>query len=216
MRSYYFNKLAEKTFIVAWHNAQFQVWFLKFWKPPRNLKLNLKIPQILDAKIVLTISLPHSQYVTQYIKPLFHANNCRLAIGSNSTIRRKVVSNRPLRGAGASAGAVYQIPCSDCDKSYYGQSGRGFDIRLREHQDAVRLRRANNACFKHSIENNHNLDWDNYRILYKSDDLTKRLVVESSLIISRANFNNTKSTLSIENLAAKIILNSQPNMPPPD
>ena len=113
-------------------------------------------------------------------------------------------------------GVVYQIPCNDCNLSYFGQSGRGFDVRLTEHKNAVRLRRVNNACYKHISDKNHSLNWENARVVYKSNILSNRLVVESSLIVARPNYNNSRSTLTIENLAANLIINSQTNFPPPD
>ena len=34
-------------------------------------------------------------------------------------------------------GAIYSIPCKDCDKSYIGETKRKFSTRLKEHQKAV-------------------------------------------------------------------------------
>ena len=51
---------------------------------------------------------------------------------------------------------------------------------------------------------------------YRSNQLTNRLVVESTLIKSFENFNNCYSTLTIENLAARTILKANPRLKPPD
>ena len=109
------------------------------------------------------------------------------------------------------------MPCSDCDLVYFGETGREFGVRLREHKDAVRRGNNNNACFKHSFEGNHNIDWGNSGILFKSDNWYERLIVESAYISTKPNFNNMRSTLGIDNFSAKIVLNSLPkiNSAPP-
>ena len=70
-------------------------------------------------------------------------------------------------------GSVYVVPCGDCGKVYVGQTGREFDIRLKEHKSAVRLKNLNNACTKHSVNSNHMIDWNNARSVYKSNNLSK-------------------------------------------
>ena len=81
--------------------------------------------------------------------------------------------------------------------------------------NAVRLGNNNNACFKHSFNKRHDIDWDNAKMLYKSDNHYNRLVVESTLIKTKPNFNNMNSTLAIDNLSADIILRSNPKINPP-
>ena len=162
-----------------------------------------------------TIALPHSHFVEKHVKPLFRANGSRVVTSSTCTLRNELVSNRPPCGEGV-GGSVYLIPCHDCEKVYVGQSGRNFDVRLGEHKAAVRLGRVNNACAKHSVNENHAIDWRNARTLYKSNDLTNRLIVQSTLIKSRENFNNMQSTLTIENLAANTIIKSNRCLQAPD
>ena len=89
-------------------------------------------------------------------------------------------------------------------------------MRLREHKSAVRLGHINNACAKHSINDNHNIDWKNASSIYKSNILTNRLVVESTLIQTVENFNNMHSSLTIENLAAQTIIKSNKSLQRPD
>ena len=47
-------------------------------------------------------------------------------------------------------GAVYQIPCHDCDFSYIGETKRSFSIRKKEHLADIRhLRFDESALTKH-------------------------------------------------------------------
>ena len=153
-----------------------------------------------------TICLPNSEFVSKFVKPLFRANDCRVVTGSTCTLRNILVHNKPPRDTDDLSGVAYKINCKDCSLCYVGETGRDLNTRLREHKDSVRLGRTNNACFKHVQNTLHSIDWRGVKALYRSDNLSNRLVVESTLINSIPNFNNMRSTLTIENLAAKIIL----------
>ena len=126
-----------------------------------------------------------------------------------------MINNRPA-STDDGCGVVYAIPCANCDKQYFGQTGRKFEVRLNEHKAAVRLGHINNACAKHTKDSIHSIDWENAKPVYKSNQLSNRLIVESTLIKSFGNFNNCQSTLTIENLAAQTILKSNPGLLPPD
>ena len=80
----------------------------------------------------------------------------------------------------------------------------------------INMSSTNNACAKHVHECKHPIDWSNAKPVYRSNQLTNRLVVESTLIKSFKNFNNCQSTLTIENLADKTILKANPGLIPPD
>ena len=159
-----------------------------------------------------TICLPHNQFVQKVVAPIIHANNYRVVNNSQGTIRSSLIKNRPRSNADpGSKPGVYEIPCKNCPKAYYGETGRSFDTRIREHKDAVRRGNANNACFKHSFEMRHDIDWNAAQMLYPSSNHYERLVFESACIISQPNFNNMQSTLAIDKISADIILKSKHN-----
>ena len=131
------------------------------------------------------------------------------------TLKKELVFNRPPSNEDV-GGVVYRVPCTNCDEIYVGQTGRNFDVRLKEHKSAVRLGKMNNACAKHSANKNHLIDWKNAKPVYKSGCLSKRLVVESALIKTSPNFNNMASSTTIENLAARSIIKANKGLKPPD
>ena len=145
---------------------------------------------------------------------MLHAHDYRVVNQSSSTLKSKLVHNKPVGQADVRVGpGVYSIPCKNCENIYYGETGRNFPIRLNEHKAAVRLGHVNNACFKHVWENrDHSIDWEGAKLIYPSNNHYERLVVESTCILSMPNFNNTRSTLAIDRLSSKIILESQPNI----
>ena len=77
-------------------------------------------------------------------------------------------------------GAVYQIPCHDCDFSYIGEK---FFIRKKKHLADIRHLRFNkSALTKHVFDNEHSMDWTNAKILDFELDFTKRRFIESYFI----------------------------------
>ena len=84
---------------------------------------------------------------------------------------------------------VYKIPCKDCDKVYWGETGRSCAVRLKEHMRDVRNCNLSNALFNHKIDCDHRIDWDDAQIVFKSNSYFKRRIVESALIATYPCFN---------------------------
>ena len=107
---------------------------------------------------------------------------------------------------------VYYIKCGECDLGYVGETGRSFQVRLREHRDDIRLGRERNAIFKHVSNTNHHIDWTSAKTLYHHSSKFERLVVESSLIKTLPNFNNMASTLAVDYLSKELVLRNNPKI----
>ena len=187
-------------------------------KKKREIRDNT-VSEPLDADRKPTILLPHNNFISKYAKPVFSANNFQVVNRARNTLRKALVHNRPPQctDGGASPG-VYRIPCRDCSENYYGETGRGLNIRLNEHKSAVSRMDPNNAFFRHQRDTyakygtRHNIDWDGAKLIHKNFDWYNRLVLESSLIKTSPNFNGMKSTLGIDSFSAKLVVNSVPNL----
>ena len=83
---------------------------------------------------------------------------------------------------------VNQVPCVGCNKVYFGETGRSFETRLCEPERDVRNCNEANAIFLHKMNFNHNIDWDNSKLLFPCNNYFTRKVFESSLIGSLPNF----------------------------
>ena len=77
---------------------------------------------------------------------------------------------------------VYKIPCKGCSSSYFGETGRGLEIRLKEHQRAYRDMADNSALVKHSWRNDHQINWKEASIIYKDKNVGNRRLVEGAFI----------------------------------
>ena len=161
-----------------------------------------------------TISLPYNDFCMNYVKPVFTSNNVRVVNSASNTIRKRLTRTRPCLPITDDAGpGVYMIKCGECEQCYVGETGRCLTTRLREHRDAVRLGRGRNAVYNHVFETNHAINWSESKLLYNSHNLNSRLIVESALIKSSNNFNNTQGVCSIDNLSTSLILSSLPKIP---
>ena len=61
-------------------------------------------------------------------------------------------------------GAIYSIPCKDCDKSYIGETKRKFSTRLKEHQKAVEHKHSQkSALAEHCLRSDLTVSWHEKR-----------------------------------------------------
>ena len=80
-------------------------------------------------------------------------------------------------------GAVYQIPCHDCDLSYIGDTKRSISIRKKELLADIRhLRFDKSALIKHVFDNEHSMDCTRAKFLDFELDFTKRRFIDSYFI----------------------------------
>ena len=84
---------------------------------------------------------------------------------------------------------VYNIPCKDCDRSYYGQTGRSINQRILEHKRAVRHGHENSGIFQHVAHTGHRINWDNSELIFKSSCGFKRKIIEAAVIKQTNNLN---------------------------
>ncbi len=97
------------------------------------------------------------------------------------------------------------IPCKDCDLVNVGKTGRDLDIRIKEHNYAVKTCNTNNAVLKHMYDTDHNIDWQNGRLIHKCNDYKKRKVIESICIQKYNNFNLSEGTYKINPIIRSLV-----------
>ena len=93
---------------------------------------------------------------------------------------------------------------------YVGESGRDWNIRIKEHKNAFRNNNTYNALFRHAFNNNHRINWEGSRLLYKCDNYHKRRIVESALIDKIDNFNISSGCFKLDPIMRTLVINSLP------
>jgi len=77
-------------------------------------------------------------------------------------------------------GAIYSIPCKDCDKRYIGETKRKFSTRLKEHQKAVEHKHSQkSALAEHCLRSGHTVSWEASKILRTSANWRNRRILEA-------------------------------------
>ena len=79
-------------------------------------------------------------------------------------------------------GGVYKIPCHDCNKFYIGETGRNFNVRLKEHKRDIVNGKLASGVADHSRKHGHSFDFINSHLIFNCNDLLKRRIVESAII----------------------------------
>ena len=84
---------------------------------------------------------------------------------------------------------VYKIPCNSCDSSYYGETHRGLEKRVREHRADVRYHRLTNALVNHIEDKGHLPKWEDAETVEKGISKQQRKVLEALHIATNDNIN---------------------------
>ena len=127
----------------------------------------------------------------------------RVVQNSGKTIR-DIVTTKNDKKTAIEKSVVYEVPCAGCYKTYVGETGRGVEIRLREHQNDVRFHRTSNAIVLHIDECKHLPKWKDTKILEKNIRKRHRKTLEAAHIMSRNTYNTRSGFVTWANLAAKL------------
>ena len=137
--------------------------------------------------------IPYYPGLTEKIRRCLSNHNVKTVLKPCNTIGKKLAHHKDSVDPNMRQGAVYQIPCHDCDFSYIGETKRSFSIRKKEHLADIRhLRFDKSALTKHVFDNEHSMDWTNAKILDFELDFTKRRFIESYFINQIPNTMNDK------------------------
>ena len=102
-------------------------------------------------------------------------------------------NNRPL--------VSYKIKCKDCPDVYVGQTGRTFKKRSYEHLLCVKNADERSVIAMHSINNNHNFDFNNFQILDIEQNKFRREFSEMlNIYFHHNNINRKHDIFSLKNI----------------
>ena len=83
-------------------------------------------------------------------------------------------------------GVVYEIPSSDCDQTYVGQTKNSLQTRLKQHRAACRhLQKEKSALAEHCIDHDHRIDWAGAKIVTRQEGWHRRLFEEAFVTSQR-------------------------------
>ena len=100
---------------------------------------------------------------------------------------------------------VYSVPCGSCPLQYLGETSRGYTTRETEHRRALRNGDESNAFVIHATRTGHLPAWKNHCIKTSGIPRQRRLIIESALIATSANFNTSPGSHDLAWPVAKVI-----------
>ena len=119
-------------------------WFIK--KAHMKARKTFYSPNNINRQEEKYISLPYINGL-ENVRQLAHNDKLKVAFKYNSTIKSLLVKNN----SSEKKSGAYSIPCHDCNLVYIGESGRDWNIRIKEHKYACRNNNMCNALFNHAI-----------------------------------------------------------------
>jgi len=76
-------------------------------------------------------------------------------------------------------GVVYKISCNNCDATKIGQTKRQLATRVQEHIKDINKKNGNlSVISNHRLENNHEMNWGEIKIIDRESSFTKRIISE--------------------------------------
>lgn len=113
------------------------------------------------------VGMTYFPQVTEKFKNVFRNVGLSLAYRSNNKIRNNVISTKDKLPMNDRSG-VYEFKCNtnDCPKVYVGQTIRAARVRFDEHVKwADRGQRSKSAIAEHSIDYDHPISIENFRVI---------------------------------------------------
>ena len=158
-----------------------------------------------NKKVITLPYMPTMKEVTSKIND----QDYKFAFRYQNTIRNKLCKNKLTANENTQqgeGGGVYVIDCMDCQEKYVGETGRGLEIRLREHKGAVTRNSPGSAVAKHCWEKDHRMDFRNSKMVFKNNNISHRRVVEGALIRELRVVDGNKAFTTEDPFSRRLIL----------
>lgn len=136
------------------------------------------------------ISLSYIGDLSTKIQNYFSKFNLKTAFSGRPNLGR-ILYNTKQKSDKLKNSGVYRIECGDCNAAYVGQTGRSFEMRLKEHISSDKK----SSVYEHIHNHNHKVDIDNLKILHKCNK-NKKLNLLECLEINKLHKNPQFVTLN--------------------
>ena len=124
--------------------------------------------------------LPYIKGTTEPIKRVLSNYNIKVAQKPHQTIGNLFPKPKDTVPKDQTRGAIYSIPCKDCDKSYIRETKRKFSTCLKKHQKAVEHKHSHkSALVEHCLHSGHTVSWEAAKILCTSANWRNRRILEA-------------------------------------
>ena len=140
--------------------------------------------------------LPYCKGLSERLSRLCRKLDIQLVSTSKRTLRSELMHVKNKTPKERVAGVVYKVDCC-CGQTYIGETGRSMEVRMKEHQRAVRQDNTNNGIAVHANNTMHNILWESAQILHRETHWHRRKVLESLYIEEQASTMNLDGGLRL-------------------
>ncbi|KYN29541.1 hypothetical protein ALC57_01006, partial [Trachymyrmex cornetzi] len=130
-------------------------------------------------------------YIRNFSEKFFHIAhkmNKKVAFKAHNNLNSIIKLGKDQLKTNEQKGVVYKINCKECDVSYVGQTKRKMGTRIFEHQQDIKNKKhCSSVLAEHQMNNGHNFNWDDIKIMAREQYLFKRLTSEMIFIKKQEN-----------------------------
>ena len=186
-------------------------------KPPTRKKPDSDKPKGL-------VVVPYVQGLSERVTRVFKKHGFSTALKPHRTLRNLLVHPKDKLDTKQKAEAIYEITCADCHKSYIGETGRPFGVRLLEHQREVQklesmpytrstrktsvTEQHKSAITDHVAATNHTINWEEAKVIDREPDKCTRWLKEAIWIRKKGKqtLNKDEGAYKLHNIYDQLIL----------
>jgi len=139
-------------------------------------------------------TIPYVKSISESFLPTVNKFGFNIAYSSFNTLNKFIKRGKDKIDLMSQNEIVYKINCLNCNSSYVGQTKRQFKTRLKEHKSDINKKNGNlSVVSNHRLEHNHDMNWDEAKILDMESSYIKRTVSEMIYIKRQGNSLNKQS-----------------------
>lgn len=176
-------------------SSEYQNSITKSYRNDQITSINNTSPHSQTINPTFFISLPHIQELTPRIINVLKNDNIKFSktnIKTVSTIFSKLKTKLDTK---EKSNIVYEIPCTECDQTYIGQTSRNTIGRITSHKSDCRRGVKSCALSDHVLDKNHLMDYSNTKILLTEKNYNKRIFLEMVEISKNNNCMNKRTDI---------------------
>ena len=157
------------------------------WKNGKNLVVHMTqcATQGIDPKL---------EKLSETVARVLRKHQVPVAIRPFNTLKRKLVHQKDKQEKEEKTECVYKSPCGNNEKTYVGETGRKFGVRLKEHRTEVESKsrkaftrsqhaaslteRNKSALTDHEVQENNVINWSEATVIGREPDRGTRRIKE--------------------------------------
>ena len=128
-------------------------------------------------KKVTHLGIPYIRGTSERLERAFKNAGVSIFHKPMNSLRSQLVHPKDKTNHLQKSGVIYLITCVDCQKQYIGETARPLGKRLQEHRKLT-----SSAVKEHMDRTNHQMDWNNVKILGQELNTLRRKLREAILI----------------------------------